>query len=197
MTSSWHTRRAATLVELLVVFAIVATLFALLLPAVYFARESARRAGCAANLHQLGLARRMYIDARRAPPPPAVAGTASGWVIELMPFFDEQELAGQLAGGQALDSPAVLAAAAQRPYLLTCPGGYSGDSSIAGIPASHYGGGGWTIGDLPTDTRFPWPASPAAMPWNTLKQVSFWATPHQGGFNEGDAEGAVHLVKTD
>jgi prepilin-type N-terminal cleavage/methylation domain-containing protein len=45
-----HRARAFTLVETLVVIAIIALLIALLLPAVQYARESARRVGCRANL---------------------------------------------------------------------------------------------------------------------------------------------------
>jgi prepilin-type N-terminal cleavage/methylation domain-containing protein len=49
-------RRGFTLVELLVVIAVLACLFALLLPAVQAAREAARAASCRSNLHQLGVA---------------------------------------------------------------------------------------------------------------------------------------------
>lgn len=51
-----------TLVELLVVVAIIALLLAVLLPSLRKARDRAKRAACAANLHELAHAWHMYLQ---------------------------------------------------------------------------------------------------------------------------------------
>ncbi len=64
-----------TLVELLVVIAIIAVLAAILFPVFSAARQKARRTKCAAQLGQLALALRTYVeDYRYYPPPPYYNG---------------------------------------------------------------------------------------------------------------------------
>jgi prepilin-type N-terminal cleavage/methylation domain-containing protein len=88
-------RRAFTIVELLVVVAIIGILIGLLLPAVQVARESARQSQCGNNLKQWSLAMQTYHDVYRVLP---LAGSGWTWVSTcwmplLWPYIEQSELA--------------------------------------------------------------------------------------------------------
>jgi prepilin-type N-terminal cleavage/methylation domain-containing protein/prepilin-type processing-associated H-X9-DG protein len=97
--------RAVTLVELMVVIAIISLLVALVLPAVQAARETARRSQCQSNLRQIGIAMQLHASAHGAFPvgcmgnradftvtPPAPARFIS-WCVPLLAFLEEEALA--------------------------------------------------------------------------------------------------------
>src|SRR5262245_50532342 len=69
-TPALNKRKCAfTLVEMLVVMAIITVLAALALPAVLGAREAARSTQCSSNLRQLYLGLQRYVDQNKHYPP--------------------------------------------------------------------------------------------------------------------------------
>lgn len=90
-------RRGLTLFELLVVVAIIATLLAILLPAVQRVRSAAYRISCANNLRQIGLAAHQYHGVYATLPTgttevsPGVPASM-GWLVFLLPWVEKEPL---------------------------------------------------------------------------------------------------------
>ena len=149
MTTTEKTNDAAagfTLVELLVVVAIIGTLIGMLLPAVQRARESGRRAACSNSIRQQGVAISNYEAARRMFPPGSDSYTADpatqparlhAWSSFILPFLEESAVAVKIdykkvwnaPGGNDIASDAVLP-------VYVCPSGierFPGKQDYAGV----------------------------------------------------------------
>ena len=113
-------RRAFTLVELLVVIAIIGILMSLLLPAVQFARESARRTQCSNNLSQIAKAIHLHENSMKVLPTggdmpwpylpryQTAYGTifgpdkqGAGWPFQILPFFEASAVQNQRGANSA------------------------------------------------------------------------------------------------
>jgi prepilin-type N-terminal cleavage/methylation domain-containing protein/prepilin-type processing-associated H-X9-DG protein len=126
------TRRAFTLIELIVVIAIVAIMAALLLPAVQAARETARRTKCLNHLRQMGIALQHYHDSHGVFPAGYLSTAAYnngqndtapgwGWVSTTLPFMEEMPVWSQINFSLPVEHPANMAAVRARLPVLVCP----------------------------------------------------------------------------
>jgi prepilin-type N-terminal cleavage/methylation domain-containing protein len=99
-------RTAFTLIELMVVIAMVGIMMALLLPAIQKARESSRRAACRNNLKQIGIALAHYESVHECFPkgvegrfdPTLLPAPMYGlsWWAEVLPFLEHADISDQL-----------------------------------------------------------------------------------------------------
>jgi prepilin-type N-terminal cleavage/methylation domain-containing protein/prepilin-type processing-associated H-X9-DG protein len=124
-------RRGFTLIELLVVIAIIGVLIGLLLPAVQKVREAANRMKCGNNLRNLALALLQYEHMHGKLPPGATAGpfpeagvTAAvnhGWGPYILPFIEQQALAGRYRWDRSQFDPENQPVASVPLKIFQCP----------------------------------------------------------------------------
>jgi prepilin-type N-terminal cleavage/methylation domain-containing protein/prepilin-type processing-associated H-X9-DG protein len=145
-------RAGFSLVELLVVVAIIGTLIGLLLPAVQGMRESSRRSSCSNRLRQSGLGTLAYESSRRLFPPGCDLrpssdhlpdGTQHAWSTFILPFIEEDGLASRIDLRKRWDEPGKNAAASvETVTVYVCPSGI-----VSSVGKADYGGisGSWIM----------------------------------------------------
>lgn len=141
-------REAFTLIEVLVVVAIIAILAGLLLPALISAREGARRNQCATNLMQLSIAIQNYESVHEVLPPGVINETGPirnlpfgyhfGWLTQILPYLEQKNTYRHFDRRASVYSPINSTARGIAIRSLLCPS--DSGSGIAGIAASSYAG---------------------------------------------------------
>ncbi|MFH1301776.1 MAG: DUF1559 domain-containing protein [Planctomycetota bacterium] len=120
-----------TILELLVVMAIVGLLVGLILPAVNAARESARKIQCVNHLHQIGTALHHYHDVYRCLPAgwrlDSEQKTAFGWGASLLPFLEQSSLASLVDLQSAVDAADNSVSRKITPAFYRCPSDVADD----------------------------------------------------------------------
>ncbi len=119
-------RPGFTLVELLVVIAIMSMLLGLLLPAVQYARSTARRTQCLSQLHNIGIAMESYMDAHgeRSKYPdcarlPSLTPDRPKLVKTLGPYMENEETVFRCPGDDAFYRDQNLARASLPPENIS------------------------------------------------------------------------------
>jgi prepilin-type N-terminal cleavage/methylation domain-containing protein/prepilin-type processing-associated H-X9-DG protein len=83
-------RRAMTLIELLIVMAIIGILVALMLPAIQNARAAARAAMCKSQMRQIGIAFQQFCDLHKGRfPETDHSGPGKSWIYTVAPHLED------------------------------------------------------------------------------------------------------------
>ena len=180
-----RTKRGLTLVEFLVVLAIIVGLFGLLLPAVQNARERARETVCKNNIYQISLATAQFQEVHKKLPSKGQPGLIGGWIVDILPFIEQQNLNSSIPQGAAVAiAPAALNSP---PSIFRCPRSSILDPAesntvlrghytfVTGNNRKVFAG----IYDSPIDLNVEWLSGPE-MDYQVIRTR---VGPHHGGFH--------------
>lgn len=202
------TRQAAfTLVELLVVVAIIAILIAILLPAIGMVRRAAWQSSCINNVRNLSQALHLHHDSHQSFPPgqpncSAAANTNTGaqlcmgptWIAALLPYLEEKKkhdamvtcaenngnICFQCSPGVAHNTPDImLCPAAREPSEFNLSTVASGGNNV--IAKGNYAGC-WGAGNY-SNTADTSPGNQVPSPTNPSTMINTAST-HDGVFYE-------------
>lgn len=124
-----------TLIETLVVVAIIGILVAIILPAIQSARESSRRLSCSNNLRQMAIALNAYSTATRALPK-SVNGHSYSLHAMILPFLDQKPVYDAINFSLFVNNPANNTTKSTRLAIFICPSDYK----TTPIAANYYYG---------------------------------------------------------
>ncbi len=106
----YRRRNAYTLLEVLVVFAVISTVAALSLLGIQSAREHSNRVRCLAQMKNLVLAVHLHHDAKQKMPPYATGKGSelfAGWFIYLLPYMGYLDAYDQFVKDQKTKTPGI------------------------------------------------------------------------------------------
>jgi len=182
-------RRGVTIVELVVVLAIIAIMAALFFPAVQRVREAARETVCKNNIGQINLSMSMYSEAAGVPDALSV-DRVDGWTVAILPFIDQSNLHEEIPiGSLVVDLPDKYFTP---PRVFLCPTQLNTRSSDPTLVSpAHYvlmtnrrtDRDGYSVSDAPLSLNTPWISSPEISSTYFFDNEGQLDGPHNGGFH--------------
>jgi prepilin-type processing-associated H-X9-DG protein len=194
---------------------------AVILPAVFAARESARRAQCANNLKQIAIAIMNY-ESSNGCFPPAFSPDEHGkprcsWRVAILPYIDPSALYNSYNMSVAWDHPANSTTLNTRVYVYSCPSEpiepgkenftnflmvtgpgtfFDPERSAITLMSKIRDGTGSTISVIQSSRKVPW-ASPDDLVVDVKKPLNLadFKNPHSGGFQAMFVDGSVRFIK--